>query len=217
MPQLWFWALDVWCCRCSWSFFQTASEETAELCVLVVVSHFFLFLSCLSGVVPSSRWSCRCCCSAGRRTCVPVSLWSPLAARSPCRTPSPLASSAPHREEARSLACRTRTWTTSRRTPSSTWVTRLKLTDGQTGPESERSEKQHVVLMTLSSLAPWSLQILQSCKKQKHKLFTCSHLIMCLRCLVEFTLTSPKPDCSEFSVLICRLTEYEKWQRNDEQ
>lgn len=100
--------------------FQATVEDKVVCFVLVGIK----LLVSVSVFVRWSRWSCRCCCSAGRRTCVPASSWSPSAARSPCRTPSPPASSAPPREEARSWASATLTWTTSRRTPSSTWVQR---------------------------------------------------------------------------------------------
>lgn len=68
------------------------------------------------------RWSCQCCCSDAQLTCALASSWSPLAAHSPCRTPSPPALLAPPRGGARSWASATQTWTTSRRMQSSTWV-----------------------------------------------------------------------------------------------
>lgn len=68
------------------------------------------------------RWSCQCCCSDAQLTCALVSLWSPSAAHSPCRTLSLPALLAPPRGGARSWASATQTWTTSRRTQSSTWV-----------------------------------------------------------------------------------------------
>lgn len=71
---------------------------------------------CAGILVCGSRRSFPCCLWAVPLIWDQGSLWLPSAAPSHCRTPSPRASSAQHREMARSWASKTQTWTTSRLT-----------------------------------------------------------------------------------------------------
>lgn len=73
------------------------------------------------------RWSFLCFCSVALQTWDQVSLWLPSAARSPSRTPSPQESSARLSAGAESWAFVTLTWTTFRRTQSSTWESVISL------------------------------------------------------------------------------------------